>query len=97
MTRWLRQHVSMFSKACAKLVRAPLGTLFNVVVVGIALALPASLYVLLVNVQNAVRTISPDPQLTLFLDLGANRTDVQAIDSRLKAHPQVAALLGLLG
>jgi cell division transport system permease protein len=92
MTRWLRQHVRMFSRACAKLFSAPLGTLFNVVVVGIALALPASLYVLLVNVQDAVRTISPDPQLTLFLDLGATRTDVQTIDGRLKAHPQVAAL-----
>jgi cell division transport system permease protein len=39
-----------------------------------------------------VRTVSPDPQLTLFLSLDAGQADAGNIDTRLKKHPQVAHL-----
>lgn len=92
MRNWLQQHLRSFSDTCAKLARSPVATLFNVIVVGIALAMPASLYVLMANVQSLVRAISPDPQLTVFLDVAASRADVQEIDTRLKKHGQVATL-----
>lgn len=75
-----------------KLGRSPFTSLFNVLVVGIALALPAGLYVGLANVQKAVRTVSPEPQLTLFMAVDAGRADVSLIDTRLKEHPQVARM-----
>lgn len=92
MKTWLMHHVRASGATLRKLLRAPFATAFNVIVVGVALALPCGLYVGLANVQKAVRTVSPEPQLTLFLSLDANRTDAGNIDTRLKTHPQVARL-----
>lgn len=92
MKAWLLHHARAGSTTLRKLVRAPLSTLFNVVVVGIALALPAGLYVGLANVQKAVRTLSPEPQLTVFLALDAGKADASLIDTRLKEHPLVARM-----
>lgn len=92
MKTWTMHHVRAAGATLRKLLRAPFATVFNVIVVGIALALPCGLYVGLANVQKAVRTVSPEPQLTLFLALDASRTDASNIDTRLKTHPQVATL-----
>lgn len=75
-----------------KLLRSPLSTLFNVVVLGIALALPAALYVGLVNLQHAARTAAPEPQLTVFMALDATRGHTRAVEARLKNHAEVAKL-----
>jgi cell division transport system permease protein len=74
----------------SKFLRAPFATLFNVVVLGIALALPAVLYVGLVNLQKAAQAASPDPQLTVFMALEASRADVQQIEGRLTGHKDIA-------
>lgn len=73
-----------------KILRAPFATLFNVVVLGIALALPAVLYVGLVNLQRAAQAASPEPQLTVFLAPEASRAEVQQIEARLTAHKEIA-------
>ena len=92
MRAWLAHHTRAAGTTLRKLVRAPVTTVFNVIVVGIALALPAGLYVALVNVQKAVRTLSPEPQLTVFMAVDAAKADVSTIDSRLKQHPQVGSM-----
>jgi cell division transport system permease protein len=92
MRAWLLHHLRALGATLGKLGRSPLSTLFNVIVVAIALALPAGLYVALTNIQHAVRTLSPEPQLTVFVALDATKADVSLIDTRLKEHPQVARL-----
>ena len=92
MKVWLSHHARAAGATLRKIGRSPITTLFNVLVVGIALALPAALYVGLVNVQKAVRTVSPEPQLTVFLELDAAKPDVSLVDTRLKEHPQVARM-----
>ena len=92
MKAWLTYHARAAGEMLRKIVRAPVTTVFNVLVVGIALALPAGLYVALVNLQKAVRTVSPEPQLTVFMALDAAKSDVSLVDTRLKEHPQVARL-----
>jgi cell division transport system permease protein len=92
MRAWLLHHARAAGAALRKLGRSPLSTLFNVIVVAIALALPAGLYVALTNIQQAVRTLSPEPQLTVFVALEASKAEVSLIDTRLKEHPQVARL-----
>ena len=92
MRAWSGQHARAFGTTLVKVARAPFATLFNVVVLGIALALPAVLYVALSNLQNAARAASPEPQLTVFLALDAGSHDVQEIERRLKAHKDVASV-----
>ena len=53
MKAWAGQHARSFSSTLAKLVRTPLGSLFNIMVIGIALCLPVGLYVLIDNLQMA--------------------------------------------
>lgn len=88
-----RQQWRALGATARKLGAAPFATLFNVLVLGIALALPAALYVGLLNLQSAARAVSPEPQLTVFMALDASRGEVREIDTRLKAHREVAQLV----
>ena len=89
MKAWLWHHFDSLRVTLAGFARAPLSTLFNIGVIGIALALPAGLYVTLVNLQNSARTLASDPQLSLFLALDAGREAVSQTETRLKQHPGV--------
>jgi len=90
MRAWLRLHGMAFGATLARLARTPFATLLNVMVIGIALALPAGAYALLVNLQQAARGISGDPELSVFMALDAKKDEVAAIGPRLKAEPLVA-------
>ena len=90
MNAWLRQQARAWSVTTAKLLRAPVATLFNVAVVGIALALPALLYVALAHLQKAAGAAHPRPEISLFMDHGAGRAEAREIEARLKRHPAVA-------
>jgi cell division transport system permease protein len=93
MKAWLMQHGRAVRTTARRLVRTPLASAFNVIVLGLALALPCGLYVALINVQQAVRTVSPDPQLTLFLGLDVSPGDTAKIDAQLRKHAQVASFV----
>ena len=90
MNAWLRLHGMAFSATLARLAQMPFATLLNVLVIGIALALPAGAYALLVNLQQAARGVSGDPELSVFMALDAKKDEVAAIGPRLKAEALVA-------
>jgi cell division transport system permease protein len=90
MTAWLRLHAMAFSATLAKLARTPFATLLNVLVIGVALSLPAGAYSLLANLQAAARTVSSDPEFSVFLALDAGKSDVAEIDRRLRGQAGVA-------
>lgn len=92
MRAWLRHHARALTGTLRKLVAFPFATAFNVMVLGIALALPAGLYVGIANLQSAARNAAPEPQLTVFMALDATPADVREIDTRLKKHAPVAHL-----
>jgi cell division transport system permease protein len=89
MKAWAWHHLDALRVTLARLARTPVVTLLNLGVIGIALALPAGLYVALINLQGLARTFASDPQLTVFLALDAGRTDAKQIEARLKQHPRV--------
>ena len=90
MTAWLRLHWMAFALTLTKLARTPFATLLNVLVIGIALALPAGAYALLVDLRAAASNISGDPELSVFMALDAKKEEVAAIDARLRAQAQVS-------
>jgi cell division transport system permease protein len=67
-----------------------LGGFFNILVIGIALSLPAGMYLLLQNVQGLVTQISGTPQISLFLSLNARADDVDNLRRQLFQHPAIA-------
>jgi cell division transport system permease protein len=64
---WLSQHFDCLISSGLQLLRTPLASLMTIAVLGIALALPASLYLLLENVQQVSRDWNSTAQISLFL------------------------------
>jgi len=91
MRAWLWHHLDSLRVTLARLARAPVASLFNIGVIGVALALPAGLYVALANLQRSAHTLGSEPQLSLFLALEASRAETAQIEGRLKQHPGVRA------
>lgn len=91
MMAWFTAHRLAFTGTLGRLAGAPLTTLFNIAVIGTALALPTGFYVLLANLQGLAQQYAPEPQVSLFLAADAAAADVRAIENRLKAHTGVAS------
>ena len=92
MKAWLRLHWMAFAGTVAKLGATPFATLLNVLVIGVALALPAGAYALLVNLQQAARNVSSDPEFSVFLSLDVKKGEIAELDRRLRALSGVAKI-----
>ncbi len=90
MKMWLAAHRRACTGTLARLAAAPLASVFNIAVIGTALALPLGFYVLLANLQGLARDFSPQPQLSVFLAQDAAAGDVRALEQRLKTQPGIA-------
>ncbi|MDH4150333.1 MAG: permease-like cell division protein FtsX [Betaproteobacteria bacterium] len=90
MRRWLAAHWRAFSATLARFAGAPLTSLLNVTVIGTALALPLGFYLVLSNLQGLARDYSPQPQVSIFLNIDAQEADVREITQRLKSQPGIA-------
>lgn len=92
MSTWLRQHWQTFGLTLARLARNPLATLLNVMVIGVALALPLGGYMLLQNLGSVTRQVTGNPQVSLFLAADAGKADIAALEARLKQISGVRAV-----
>ena len=90
MTAWLRLHWMAFGATLSKLASTPFATILNVLVIGVALALPAGAYSLLFNLQAAARNVSSDPEFSVFLSLEVQKNEITELDRRLKGLAGVA-------
>lgn len=90
MKGWLSQHAQAFRAALRKLAAQSVSSLLNVLVIGVALALPAAGYVLLANLQGAAARFSLEPQLSIFLDGAARPADRESLEKALKADRRIA-------
>ncbi len=66
------------------IVKTPLASLMTVAVIGISLALPAGMYVLLKNVQSATAGWDSAVQISLFLKKGAGEGDARDLAGSLQ-------------
>lgn len=87
---YFADHARVLSASIAQLVRAPLASTMTILVIGITLALPSALYVLVENAARVARGWDTGGQISVFLK--ASATDVQAekLAERLRRHPAVA-------
>jgi len=85
MRAWIQHHRLSLAQTASRLARSPFATILNVVAIGVALSLPFGLYCLLANLEAVSHKISFEPQLTVFLARDATRSDVAAVESRLKS------------
>lgn len=88
---WLAAHGNACRLALRRLAAAPLNTLLSVLGIGIALALPAAVYLMLAHAGTLAQGRPATPQLTVFLAIDADRKAAQAVAAKLKAEPAVAS------
>ena len=91
MKAWFNQHRHALGSAVRRLTRHPLATIFNLLVIALALSLPAGLYLLLDNAAELGGRVDPDPEVSLFLAPEATGGDVATIEKLLKNHDKVAS------
>jgi cell division transport system permease protein len=85
-------HIAAIKQALQRLAGKPLTTLLSALVIAIALTLPALGYVLVDNVASLARGISGKPEISVFLKTEVPAERAKAIETSLRANPQVAAL-----
>jgi cell division transport system permease protein len=84
VSAWLRQHRLAAASALRRL-----GVL-NVLVIGVALSLPAGGYALLENLRGVAGRFALDAQISLFLQPGARRAEAEALGKALRADRRIA-------
>jgi cell division transport system permease protein len=90
LRRYLRQHARAARASLAELVRTPLATLFAMAVIGITLALPATLYLLVDNLRLVSRGLETGGQVSLYLKRGVPDESARALAERLRRLDGVA-------
>lgn len=86
---YFANHVWALVSTLGSLYRTPLSTLMTTTVIGIALALPAGLFVLLQNVQHLSSGWDNGAQISLFLRPTVKIAQADALLVQLKSNPHI--------
>jgi len=69
--------------------RHPLTSLFEVAVLGIAIALPLGLHLAVDNLRAFAVRFPAEPEISIFMQVGADRSASNAVEKRLRQMPDV--------
>ena len=86
----LTQHATVARTALRRMFVFPIAGFFNILVIGIALSLPAGIYVLLQNAQGLVAQLSASPQISLYLAMDASSDDIAQLRATLSKMKQIS-------
>lgn len=87
-----RDHLRGLVFSLGKLYRQPFATTLTLLMVAVALALPACLYVLLNNLQAVTHKWDDAGQITLFLKVGTSEDAIKKLRSRLERHAEIESV-----
>lgn len=87
MRGWLRHHLQAMRAAVIRFGKA--SGVLSVLVIGIALALPAGGYALLQSVRGVLDRATLEAELSVFLKTEAQRQEAQALGETLRRDPRV--------
>ena len=90
MTRAFAIRLGVLRAVLRRMFSSKLAGFLNILVIGIALSLPAGMYLLLQNAQGLVARLSGTPQISLFLEMDAKAEDADRLRKQLVQHPAVA-------
>jgi cell division transport system permease protein len=90
MKQWLERHLQTLVGSLGRLWQQPFATLLTVLVIGIALALPACLHVLVQNVRAASGGWSSALDVSVYMKQSASLEDARATAERIRKRRDVA-------
>ena len=85
----LRDHLRSLVFSLGKLYRQPLATTLTILMIAVALALPACMYILLDNLRAVTQKWDDSGQITLFLNLETSENDIEKLRSRATALEEI--------
>jgi len=85
----MRHALAQIAGVLRRMFESRLAGSLNILVIGIALSLPAGMYVMLQNAQGLVSQLSGTPQISLFLSMDAKEDDVDKLRKKLEQHPAI--------
>jgi len=86
---YLLRHAQVFFYSLGQLMRTPFSMLMTAAVIGIALALPTGLHLILKNMQSLGGDLESTAQISLFLKADVASDDAQALFKRIQSMPQI--------
>ncbi len=86
---WLLRHLQVFFYSLGQLSRHPFATLMTAAVIGIALALPAGLHVVLKNAQQVSGGWDGAAKISLFLKKTVDDRQARALQAQIRKLPEV--------
>jgi cell division transport system permease protein len=89
METWSEWHAQALLSSLGKLLRQPLGSALTIIVIGLGLALPGALHLVLVNAEQVTENIGRSVQLSLFLEPGTRSEQAKALHQRLTDREDV--------
>lgn len=87
---YLLRHLQVMLFSLGRLWRQPVASFMTITVIGIALSLPAGLYVLLQNVNSISDQWDGASKITLFLQKNTSDTQASQLSSELKSWPEIS-------
>jgi cell division transport system permease protein len=92
MINYLLRHAQVLLATLGQMARAPLATLLTLTVIGITLALPSGLYVMLDNLERVSAGWDRSAQASLFLKRDVTETGAHKLAQQIRAMPSVASV-----
>ncbi len=92
MTGYLLRHAQVLFWSLGQLVRNPVTTLMTVGVIGITLALPGGLYVLVENIERLTAGWDRHAQVSVFLNKSASEQDLKKLSDTLSSRAEIASV-----
>lgn len=90
MMTWLSHHRQAFMATLIRMGKTPYATLFAIIAIGVALSLPAGLFVLLQNVTRLAAGLPAQPEISVFMQQNASQSDINVIRQRLQARTDLS-------
>ena len=89
---WLQRHAQVLLSSLGRLVRLPLSTLMTCAVIGIALALPVGLHLLIDNLQQLSGGWDQGANISLFLKQEMSDQQATELAEKLRQHQRIASI-----
>jgi len=86
---WLERHAQSLVGSLGRLARQPFATLLTIAVIGIALALPAALYLVVSNMRAVTADLGDTVQLSVYLRIPTTESQAKKAASAIQARVEV--------
>ncbi len=86
---WLYIHLQQLKSTMSEIWHTPLTSLMTIGVIGVTLALPAALMVLLKNAESVTAQWESGTQITLYLEKTIPDSEIEALTARIRANADV--------